>query len=94
MSIRSGVTPTPTQLSLTSFTSLMTHDSLFELYELISMPEAVELEPPSLQITFLENLPAAVTAVLTNHSAVFQLPTGLPPVRQFDHRIHLLPNSN
>ena len=32
-------------------------------------------------------------ALLQQHAAVFAEPTGLPPARLYDHRIHLLPGT-
>jgi len=32
-------------------------------------------------------------SLLLQHSAIFDEPTGLPPVRPYDHRIHLLPGT-
>ena len=49
------------------------------------MSSPVEELPP--------DLPSAISAILARHQAVFRLPSGLPPARKFDHRIHLLPNS-
>ena len=31
--------------------------------------------------------------LLQQHSAIFEEPQGLPPVRPYDHRIHLLPDT-
>lgn len=55
--------------------------------------DQVSTEPSQTAIVFPADLPPEVEAVLSKHAVVFQLPNGLPPVRQLDHRIHLLPNS-
>ena len=36
---------------------------------------------------------ADLQKVLDNHSKVFETPKGLPPIRDHDHAIHLIPGS-
>lgn len=88
-----GALRAPTMLSLNSFASLMTHSTAFELYELFTVPLEPDIVQPSSAVTFPAELPPGIRAVLAGHEAVFHLPSGLPPARQFDHRIHLLPGS-
>ncbi|KAF7813726.1 Ty3/gypsy retrotransposon protein [Senna tora] len=64
---------------------LMTHNSLACLY---SMSTIIEHEVPG-----FDTLPAEIKEVLTKYSAVFGDPTQLPPKREVDHKIDLLPGS-
>ncbi|XP_042032774.1 uncharacterized protein LOC121779504 [Salvia splendens] len=83
----------PRQISLASLHTLVSRDSLFELYELVQLtpdpPQLLQLEADAIP----GDLPSVIDAALRDFPEVFALPTGLPPVRQFDHRIHLLPHS-
>ncbi|XP_047979109.1 uncharacterized protein LOC125221028 [Salvia hispanica] len=91
--VLSGVLRAPSLLSLNSFASLMSHSAAFDLYELISVPPSTGTELPNSTDEFPADLPPVISAVLASHRGVFHLPSGLPPARKFDHRIHLLPNS-
>ena len=91
--VLSGALRAPAMLSLNSFATLMSHSSAFELYELISAPPDATSEQPATAVEFPSYLPLAISDVLALHHEVFRLPVGLPPSRQFDHRIHLMPQS-
>ena len=40
-----------------------------------------------------QSIPPAIQQLLETFSTLFQHPPGLPPARQTDHHIHLLPNA-
>ncbi|XP_042035243.1 uncharacterized protein LOC121781586 [Salvia splendens] len=42
---------------------------------------------------FPADLPVGIAGVLESFRSVFRVPTEMPPIRQYDHRIHLLPGS-
>nr|GMD54293.1 Transposon Ty3-G Gag-Pol polyprotein [Ipomoea batatas] len=70
-------------------------DCVFALYQLT--PEnntlsTIPENPPTL--TILTNLPDPFQNLLQEFSLLFVPPTTLPPKRQFDHQIHLLPETN
>ena len=89
--ILSSALRAPSRLSsLNSFALLMSHSAAFELYELIESPPDSSTDSQRPEEEFP---PDSISAILSRHQAVFRLPCGLPPVRQLDHRIHLLPNS-
>ena len=45
---------------------------------------------PNLNVTYLPRSPK----VINKHSKVFEdIPKGIPPIRDFDHAIHLIPGS-
>ncbi|KAL1534405.1 hypothetical protein AAHA92_30586 [Salvia divinorum] len=91
--VLTGSPQRPKQISLNSLTSFLTRASLFELYEVVHTTPDPEPILPATEVEFPPGLPDEIRVVLHAHSTVFQLPTGLPPARQFDHRIHLLPGS-
>ena len=43
--------------------------------------------------TSKSSIPSDLQKVLNNHSKVFETPKGLPPIRDHDHAIHLIPGS-
>jgi len=48
----------------------------------------------SLDVSTLESsISLDLQKVLNNHSKVFNTPKGLPPIRDHDHAIHLIPGS-
>ena len=75
-----------------SFASLVSHASLFALYELIKVDPTADEEPAESSPEVPPGLPPCILAILTKFVAVFQLPSELPPAQQFDLKIHLLPN--
>ncbi|KAL1555207.1 hypothetical protein AAHA92_15677 [Salvia divinorum] len=81
----------PRQVSSHSFAAIMSHQGVAEMFELVHCP--VTLAEPDSAMSFPPELPTAVLSALEAHSSVFQVPSGMPPARTFDHRIHLLPNS-
>ena len=69
--VLNGVSESPKRLSLNSLASLMSHVTLFKLYEL------VQVAPPPVQsqtdtgVEFPPDLPSAVAIVLRAHAGVF-----------------------
>ena len=70
-------------------------DTLFELHSLSSNTSEFNI-PNSTSSTFETELPTAlpesIYLLLHQYKAVFAPPTGLPPQRNIDHKIHLTPN--
>jgi hypothetical protein len=63
-----------------------THGALVQLCSLDVLP-ATDQE-------LVRELPTDLKILLDKYSSVFQLPTGLPPVRDCDHQIPLIPGAN
>lgn len=86
------VTPRiPRKISAHTFAAIMLHQEAGECFELLQLEESGPTSSAPLELP--EDLPTAVRETLLEHSAVFEVPKGLPPSRTFDHRIHLLPNT-
>ncbi|VFQ94923.1 unnamed protein product [Cuscuta campestris] len=62
-------------------------DNLVDEEDTITAP--VSSPPTTADLTIPDDVPEAVHSLILDHSAVFGLPTGLPPSRPWDHRIHL-----
>lgn len=74
----------------------MLHLDKGALFEIIPIDESAtlsEAETTQPSLDFLADIPMAVRAILDHHAFFFSVPSGLPPARWFDHRIHLLPNT-
>ena len=69
------------------------HSADHELYEVVRIECDAGEVPPALEVSFPADIPDPVRQVLEGHRAVFALPRGMPPQRQFDHRIHLARNT-
>ena len=84
----------PTELrevSLRSASLLLLHSTDAHAFELVELPP--DAGNTNVGAVFPADLPAEVLAVLEENKSVFQVPSGMPPMRPFDHKIHLLPNS-
>ncbi|XP_047979104.1 uncharacterized protein LOC125221023 [Salvia hispanica] len=79
-------------LSLPHQISVNALATLLDLFEIVAVPP-----PPQPTVTeqpiFQADLPQQILRVLSDFAAVFGQPEGMPPSRQFDHRIHLLTDS-
>ncbi|KAL1550842.1 hypothetical protein AAHA92_18755 [Salvia divinorum] len=85
--------PCPKQVSLKTFACLLSLQGDSELFELMSVRhETASIGEPTTAV-FPVDLPPLLTRVLETHSGIFCIPMGMPPPRQFDHRIHLAPNA-
>ena len=92
--IRLKLVPPPTRsVSLRRFASLLALRGEAELFELVQFPQRDTDTEGAASICFPKDLPEEILAVLKSHGKVFGLPSGMPPKRQFDHKIHLLPES-
>ncbi|XP_042032261.1 uncharacterized protein LOC121778950 [Salvia splendens] len=88
------VPPSAEEVSLKTFASLLTLQGQAELFELVQLPAAEPGEMPAdEELVFPPGLPDEIRSVLEYHRDVFGLPSGVPPIRKFDHKIHLLPNA-
>ncbi|XP_042032481.1 uncharacterized protein LOC121779227 [Salvia splendens] len=88
------VPPMAQHVSLRQFATLLTLQGVGEVFELVHLPhqqphDEAAADPPS----FPEDLPEEILAILRSHIGVFGVPSGMPPKRIFDHRIHLLPQT-
>ncbi|XP_042038388.1 uncharacterized protein LOC121784292 [Salvia splendens] len=81
----------PREVSPSAAASLLRLRGEAHVFELLQL--ASDLDQPEGEMFFPADLPESVVGVLDRHRKVFQLPSGMPPARPFDHRIHLLPNS-
>ncbi|XP_042016453.1 uncharacterized protein LOC121764507 [Salvia splendens] len=88
-----GLMPGPKQISLHSLYTLTTQPTDHEFYEIVPIDSGTEAVEGSSREDFPPGLPNGILAVLNTHRAVFEQPRGMPPPRQFDHRIHLLPGT-
>ncbi|XP_042023144.1 uncharacterized protein LOC121770490 [Salvia splendens] len=85
-----GILPPPRRLTAETFLSMHSSADMAECFEIALL----KLESDeSGSDCFPSDLPGGVAAVLESFLSVFRVPTGMPPVRQYDHRIHLLPGS-
>ncbi|KAH9667504.1 hypothetical protein KPL70_021062 [Citrus sinensis] len=97
--LRGDPIPNPNLISFNQFHALLSNskiDSLFELHSLSTEPSATHTSTntlPDNDFEFLRSLPEPITTLLKKFKALFAPPTGLPPQRLFDHKIHLIPNS-
>lgn len=88
------VPPSAEEVSLKTFSTLLTLQGEAELFELVQLPGLDPLEQsPGEAVVLPRELPDEIRSVLESHGEVFGLPSGMPPKRQFDHKIHLLPNA-
>lgn len=82
----------PCQISLQSLFILSDHSLVHEFYELIPLEASLTAPPSSDNVVFSTNIPMTIRSVLEEFRTVFTVPTGMPPKREFDHKIHLLPD--
>ncbi|XP_042008927.1 uncharacterized protein LOC121757445 [Salvia splendens] len=85
-----GITAPPRRLAARTLLSMHSSPDVLECFEIALLElESSAGEPAQ----FPSDLPRGVAAVLDEFGSVFRVPTGMPPVRPYDHRIHLLPGS-
>ncbi|XP_042035404.1 uncharacterized protein LOC121781782 [Salvia splendens] len=88
-----GILPQPRRVSLHSLLASSSSHAACEFYEVLLLDSEVSALAASTEEGFPPNLHPGVAAVLERFRQVFGVPEGLPPVRQFDHRVHLLPGA-
>ena len=66
---------------------------MLECYKIMLLEPASESDTALGKEDFTATLPQDMRAVLERFRPVFDPPTGMPPVRAYDHRVHLLPGS-
>ncbi|XP_042032197.1 uncharacterized protein LOC121778871 [Salvia splendens] len=92
--ILQGRVPSPQQISLQSLALLASFSADHEFYEIVTLgPDEGASASDAPETDFPATIPTACRRVLEAHRGVFDLPTGMPPPRSFDHRIHLLPGT-
>ena len=88
-----GLLPPPRRINLHSLAALDTDHHILECYEIMLL----EAEPESTPFPGKEDFPATLSpymrSVLEKFQPVFDPPSGMPPVRAYDHRVHLLPGA-
>ncbi|XP_042019016.1 uncharacterized protein LOC121766845 [Salvia splendens] len=88
-----GILPPPRRATLHLLASLVPPREGHDIFELLLLdPEAVQGGATASE-DFPVGLPSGIVEVLTKFRTVFSLPTGMPPKRPFDHRVHLLPGT-
>ncbi|KAL1546909.1 hypothetical protein AAHA92_23444 [Salvia divinorum] len=76
------------QISYNSLFSLIGHEPEAEVFEIIPV-----VEEPTLTDATTPPINPRLQSVLEKFVTVFDIPTGLPPPRKWDHKIHLPPGS-
>lgn len=85
------VTPrAPHAVSASTYAAILLYDGA-ELFEVVQLDTDASESATAADIP--PDVPPSVREVLVKYASVFQVPSGMPPVRAFDHRIHLLPNT-
>ncbi|VFQ60773.1 unnamed protein product [Cuscuta campestris] len=84
-----GDTIPPRPMSYGQFCTMVASSTSWALYELI-VSQAEKAPPDETVMEVSDDVPASLRAILLEHAGVFGLPTGLPPARDWDHRIHLV----
>ena len=88
-----GIAQGPKEISRQSLAHMIAHSSDHEFYELVRLETDDSKLIDGTAESFPPGIPQLVLQVLEQHRSVFALPRGMPPKRQFDHRIHLAPNT-
>ncbi|XP_041999909.1 uncharacterized protein LOC121749403 [Salvia splendens] len=85
-----GITAPPRRLGVHSLFMLHSSPDVSACFEIVLL----ELESAASKLeAFPGDLPVGIAGVLEGFRNVFRVPTDMPPTRQYDHRIHLLPGS-
>lgn len=85
--------PVSHSVSLLQFQALLHSNEVADIFTITtSTPDSPNSEHN--QSDFPPNLPLSITAVLQRFKSIFMPPSGLPPHRSVDHRIHLVEGTN
>ncbi|KAL1533371.1 hypothetical protein AAHA92_33261 [Salvia divinorum] len=84
-----GEGPSPRPISYNALFHLLARDPPYELFELVPLPGTCEASPKQP----LQPMQPQIQALLEAYPSVFEIPSGLPPARQWDHHIHLAANT-
>ncbi|XP_047939435.1 uncharacterized protein K02A2.6-like [Salvia hispanica] len=88
-----GITPPPRPVSVCMLSAMLARTTGHDLYELVAVDPSdtnLSVEQP---MSLPTDLPASILETSQHHIQVFSTPSGMPPRRPFDHKIHLQPNS-
>jgi hypothetical protein len=85
--------PVSHSVSLLQFQALLHSDDVAGIFTLTSHTKEPP-EPNSNILDLCSDIPDAARDVLQRFSSIFRAPTGLPPHRSIDHRIHLVEGTN
>ena len=94
--LRGDPIQTPNMISFHQFQALLSKDtvhSLYELHPIINEDLNSDTNSSSSKLNLPAHLPKQITFLLQQYKTLFSPPTGLPPHRLIDHKIHLLPTS-
>jgi len=90
VTLQGGTTPVIEQSQFHQFKRMHSTQAILALYTLQMQPHTAPVLPPSQLIT---SLAPDLAFVLQTYQDVFQTPQGLPPPRDQDHTITLLPHT-
>lgn len=87
----------PCKITFLQLQALLSTDNVHGLFELVSCasdaPTSEMDNSSSNMVQFPKELPMEILDVLHRYIDLFKPPIGLPPIRAFQHKIHLLPNT-
>lgn len=92
VSLRGNVTNSPSLITFNQFQALMHSTTVQNLFELQQLHSDQDGGPGDLELSV--SLPSPISHLLHKFHNLFHPPTGLPPHRFINHRIHLLSNTN
>lgn len=87
-----GEGASPRQISYNNLFSLIGQEPECDMFELVSVPPETDSDVPPTE-SQRSAIDPVLAEVLKSFIVVFSVPSGLPPSRRWDHRIHLAPNS-
>ena len=88
-----GILPSPRQISLHSLASLLPTASNLECFEILILEPETATSTVTGGDAFPLDLAPGVAAMLETYRPVFNILSGMPPQRPYDHRVHLIPGT-
>ncbi|XP_042032226.1 uncharacterized protein LOC121778901 [Salvia splendens] len=88
-----GVVPPPRKIDRTSLAALMSPSIGLEVFEIMLLEPETTITTQDVREDFPADLTPPITTVLETFRPVFNMPSGMPPSRPYDHRVHLLPGT-